>query len=111
VLRCVLSAYPRSFHAQALWSLRPLISASQELGPRQYPKSGTPSPPPVQAKWRYCLRDADLAGLPHALDANPIDPAFDPMQLLRRVDVVAAAVARWGSLHSAAAEHRKRICR
>ncbi|GAB4820118.1 hypothetical protein N2152v2_007164 [Parachlorella kessleri] len=65
----------------------------------------------TEAKFRYCLRDADLKGLRYALDCNPINPAFDAMQLFRRVDVMGAAVRRWGSLEAAATEHQRRLSR
>lgn len=65
----------------------------------------------TEAKWRYCLRDGDLAELHHALDTNPINPAFAPMTLYRRLDVAAAAAARWGSLEGTAAEQRRRLAR
>lgn len=40
----------------------------------------------TQAKWRWCLRDAELAPLVHAVEANPVNPAFLPMTLYRQVN-------------------------
>lgn len=47
---------------------------------------------------RYMLRAADLSALPHAVDANPVNPAFQAMQLFRRPDVARAAMRRWGGV-------------
>ncbi|EFN51967.1 hypothetical protein CHLNCDRAFT_139459 [Chlorella variabilis] len=63
------------------------------------------------AKRKCCLRDADLAPLPRCVDPNPVDPAFQPMHLYRRLDARRAAVDRWGSWEAAEAEHRRRLTR
>lgn len=62
--------------------------------------------PRASALFEWRLRPADLDGVPHAVDVNPIEPAFAPMRLYRRRDARAAAVARWGS--PAAADGRRR---
>ena len=69
------------------------------------------------ACWLWChppaplLPPADLAPLPRCVDPNPVDPAFQPMHLYRRLDARRAAVDRWGSWEAAEAEHRRRLTR
>ena len=65
----------------------------------------------TSAKFAHRLNDADLASLPHALDANPIDPAFTAMRLYRRRDVRRAAAAKHGGWEAAAAATRPLVPR
>ena len=51
-----------------------------------------------QLPFRYKVRAKDLEALPHAAEANPINPSFSLMHLFRRSDVVRAAIKRWGSV-------------
>lgn len=53
----------------------------------------------------------DLAALPHCVEPNPINPAWQLMHLYRRLDVRRKAIERWGSWERMAAEHRRRITR
>jgi hypothetical protein len=68
--------------------------------------------PKTQAKQRWCLRDRDIASLPYAVDANPIDPAFAPMHLYRVCgDVRQTALSKFGSMQALEAERKKRANR
>lgn len=59
----------------------------------------------------HLLPISDLTPLPRCVESNPVNPAFQPMHLHRRLDVRHAAIARWGSWERVAAEHRQRITR
>jgi hypothetical protein len=52
-----------------------------------------------------------LAALLHCVEANPVNPAFQPMHLYRRLDARRLALARWGSWEAVQAEHRRRLTR
>ena len=45
-----------------------------------------------RCKEDWCLRPADLDGLPYGLDTNPENARWDPMRLYRKVDVVERAL-------------------
>lgn len=57
------------------------------------------------------LCPADLAGLPHCVEPNPVQAAFLPMTLYRSLDVRRAALRRWGSWQVVQAERRRRLTR
>lgn len=50
----------------------------------------------------------DLDPLPRCVEPNPIDPAFSPMRLYRRLDVRRVAITRWGSWEAVQAEYWRR---
>lgn len=54
---------------------------------------------------------AELAALPHCVEPNPVNLAFSPMHLYRRLDVRRAAVAKWGSWEGVQREYRRRLTR
>lgn len=60
------------------------------------------------AKFGYCLRDADLCGVPYASDVNIVDARFTSMTLFRKVDMRAIALTKWGGKEGLEKELRKR---
>ena len=81
---------------------------------RNYAETDTPSQRLVtfsDAKYLYCLRDADVAPLPYALDTNPVHPSFAPMRLYRKMDVMEAALGRWGTREALQKEKQRRLLR
>ena len=65
----------------------------------------------TEAKATYCLRDSDLSGLVCAVDVNPVNPSFVPMNLYRKRDALVAAMHRWGSREAMERERYKRLLR
>ena len=65
----------------------------------------------TEAKAKYCLRDSDLSGLACAVDVNPVNPSFAPMNLYRKRDALVAAIQRWGSREAMERERHKRLLR
>ena len=81
---------------------------------RNYAETNRPSQRLVtlsDAKYLYCLRDADVTPLPHALDTNPVNANFAPMKLYRKMDVMEAALGRWGTREAMQKEKRRRLLR
>ncbi|KAK9814163.1 hypothetical protein WJX72_001460 [[Myrmecia] bisecta] len=62
-----------------------------------------------EAQYRFRLKAAHLQEVPHALDANPINPQFDAMRLYRRPDVFRRAVEVHGSVDAVCAQMRRRL--
>lgn len=58
------------------------------------------------ARWFSRLRPAELAALPHAAAPNPVNPAFLPMHLYRKADVLEAARKKEGT-NARRAQRRK----
>lgn len=59
----------------------------------------------------FCTQPQDVASLPYALEPNPIDQRFAPMKLMRRTEVLDAALKRWGSRDALEAEMQRRKLR
>eukprot|EP00898_Chlorokybus_atmophyticus_P002575 jgi/Chlat1/3318/Chrsp22S03473 len=65
----------------------------------------------ADAASEYCLTHSCFSNLPYAVDLNPLNQGWAPMRLYRKCDVEVTAISKWGSLHAAQAERRRRILR
>ncbi|KAI3430552.1 hypothetical protein D9Q98_005145 [Chlorella vulgaris] len=106
-LACYQCFQPTQRHTLAVGSLRLRLCrdcSSAAASPQDHHRLLSEA----ASKTFYCLKQTDLDPLPRCVEPNPIDPAFSPMRLYRRLDVRRVAITRWGSWEAVQAEYWRR---